>query len=51
LSSRLIPVEKKIEVVSRTIIGENIQSMAREVGVCRSSILFDPQGKRRIALY
>jgi len=33
LSFKLIPIEKKIEVVSRVISGEKVQPVAREIGV------------------
>ena len=38
LSFKPIPVEKKIETVSRVIAGQKIQPVAREIGVHRSSI-------------
>jgi len=38
LSFRSIPVEKKIEAVYRIIKGKNIQPVAREAGVDRSSV-------------
>lgn len=44
LSLKPIPVEKKIEVVSRTIAGEKIQAIAREVGFI--DLLYTSGGKR-----
>ena len=38
MSFKPIPVEKKIETVSRVITGQKIQPVAREIGVHRSSI-------------
>lgn len=38
MSFKPIPVEKKIEAVSRVISGEKIQPVAREIGVHRASV-------------
>jgi len=38
LSFKLVPVQKKIEAVSRVVAGEKVQPVAREVGVHRTSI-------------
>lgn len=38
MSFKPIPVEKKIEAVSRVIAGEKIQPVAREIGVHRASV-------------
>lgn len=38
LSFKLIPVERKVEVIYRVVKGEKIQPIARETGVDRTSI-------------
>lgn len=38
LSFKSIPVEKKIEAVSKVMFGENIQPVAREIEIHRTSI-------------